>query len=49
LPFGIRRKKDPFLEMLESAPLDDEPITEDDLRALEEGREDYRAGGAVCS
>jgi hypothetical protein len=49
LSFGFRRRKDPFLEMLESAPLDDEPVTEDDLRSLEEGWQDYLAGNYVTS
>ena len=45
----FRRRKDPFVEMLESAPLDDEPVTEDDLRSLEEGRQDYLAGRTISS
>ena len=36
LRFSFRRRKDPFIEMLESAPLTTEPVTEDDLRSLEE-------------
>ena len=43
------RRKDPFLELLESAPLDDEPVTEDDLRSLEEGRAANRAGRTTAS
>ncbi len=35
--------------MLKSAPLDDEPVTEVDLRSLEEGWEDYRAGQTISS
>lgn len=49
LNFSFRRRRDPFVEMLDSAPWDDEPVTEDDLRSLEEGREDYRAGRTVSS
>ncbi|MGH2614792.1 MAG: hypothetical protein ACRDJC_06105 [Thermomicrobiales bacterium] len=49
LSFSFRRRKDPFVEMLESAPLDDEPVTEDDVRSLEEGWQDYLAGRYVTS
>ena len=49
LRFGFRRRKDPCVEMLESAPLTTEPVTEDDLRSLEEGWEDYLAGRTIPS
>jgi hypothetical protein len=49
LGFGFRRRKDPFVEMLAAAPLTSEPVTDDDLRSLEEGREDYRAGRTISS
>jgi hypothetical protein len=49
LRFGLRRRKDPFEEMLETAPLDDEPLTEDDVRSLEEGWQDYLAGRCITS
>jgi hypothetical protein len=49
LSFSSRRRKDPFVEMLESAPLDDEPVTEEDLRSLEEGWQDYLAGRYVTA
>jgi hypothetical protein len=49
LSFSFRRRKDPFVDLLESAPLTTEPVTEDDLRSLEEGREDYRAGRTISA
>ena len=39
-----RRERDPIVEAFENAPLDDEPFTEEDERALEDGREAYRRG-----
>ncbi len=39
---------DPVLRALERAPIDDEPLTEEDVRALEEAYED-RAQGRVYS
>ena len=33
-----------FLEALRNAPEDDEPLTEDELRAIEEGREAVKRG-----
>lgn len=33
-----------FLEALRNAPEDDEPLTEDDLKAIEEAEEDIRQG-----
>jgi len=40
---------DPVLESLRKAPLDDEPFTEEDRLAYEEGLEDYRSGRTVTS
>ena len=39
-----RRERDPVIEAFENAPLDDEPVTEEEERALEESREAYRRG-----
>jgi hypothetical protein len=39
-----RRERDPVLEAFENAPIDDEPFTEEDERAVEEAREAYRRG-----
>lgn len=39
-----RRERDPVLEAFDNAPLEDEPITEEEERAVEEGREAYRRG-----
>lgn len=33
-----------FIEALRNAPEDDEPLTEEDCKAIEEGREDVRQG-----
>jgi len=49
LNFSFRRRKDPVVAMLESAPLDDEPVTDDDVRSLEEGWQDYLAGRYLTS
>lgn len=35
---------DPVLHALETAPEDDEPLTEEDLKAIAEGEEDIRQG-----
>jgi hypothetical protein len=42
-----RREHDPVIEAFENAPLDDEPLTEDHERALEEARAAYQRGDAV--
>jgi hypothetical protein len=39
-----RRERDPVIEAFENAPIDDEPITEEEERAVEEAREAYRRG-----
>ena len=36
--------RDPVLESLENAPIDDEPLTDEDERAIEEAREQVRRG-----
>jgi hypothetical protein len=33
-----------FERILKSAPIDDEPLTEDDIKAIDEGMEAYRRG-----
>ncbi len=40
----LRHQGDPFLQKLAAAPYDDEPETEEERQAVEEGREDLRAG-----
>ena len=42
-----RRGRDPVIEAFENAALDDEPVTEEDERALEEARTAYRRGETV--
>jgi hypothetical protein len=39
-----RRERDPVIEAFENAPLDDEPVTDEEERALEESREAHRRG-----
>jgi hypothetical protein len=39
-----RRERDPVIEAFENAPIDDEPFTDDDERALEEARAEHRRG-----
>lgn len=39
-----RRERDPVFEAFDNAPLDDEPVTEEEERALEESRAAYRRG-----
>lgn len=36
--------EDPVIAMLDAAPIDDEPLTDDDRRQIEEGRKAYREG-----
>lgn len=39
--------KDPFLEFLESVEIDDEPVTEEDRAAIQEGWNEYLLGHTV--
>lgn len=39
--------EDPVLQTLMSAPLDDEPITDDEMAAIEEGLADLERGDVV--
>ena len=41
------RRVDPMLAAFLAAPIDDEPVTEEEERAVEEAREEYRRGEAV--
>jgi len=40
-------ERDPLARRLDAAPLDDEPLTADDLEAMREAREDFAAGRVV--
>lgn len=42
-----RLHDDPFLAALEAAPLDDEPVTPEDIEAIERGREEHRRGETI--
>ncbi len=43
----LRRVQDPMIRVLDSAPLDDEPLTPEDEAAIREGLEAYRRGEVV--
>lgn len=40
-------ERDPLARRLDAAPLDDEPLTADDLEAIQAAREDIAAGRCV--
>jgi hypothetical protein len=42
-----RARQHTFDERLDSLPEDDEPVTEEELRVIEEGEADYAAGRTV--
>lgn len=42
LEFLIQSKSDPMLRALMNAPADDEPITHDDLKAIDEAKQDIQ-------
>lgn len=39
--------QDPLLKLLYEAPLDDEPLTQEDLAAIKEAKEDIAAGRLI--
>lgn len=41
---ALRATADPVARLLDSAPIDDEPLTDEDLAAIREGREAHRRG-----
>lgn len=43
----VRDMEDPFLRNLAEAPWDDEPLTDDDIAALAEAKEDIKAGRLI--
>ena len=43
----VRDMEDPFLRNLAEAPWDDEPLSDEDIAALEEGKEDIKAGRLI--
>ena len=43
----VRDMEDPFLRNLAEAPWDDEPLTEEDLAAIKEAKEDIAAGRLI--
>ena len=44
LEFLISNEKDPVLQVLKNAPLDDEPLTESDIVAIKEAEKDIAEG-----
>jgi hypothetical protein len=47
LDYIVSRGSDPLARRLDAAPLDDEPLTAEDLDAMREMREDAAAGRMV--
>jgi predicted transcriptional regulator len=45
----LRKKSDPLQRALREAPEDDEPITEEEAQAIEEGERDLEEGRIVTS
>ena len=43
----IRDMDDPLLRLMAEAPWDDEPVTEEDLEAIEESNRDIAAGRVI--
>jgi hypothetical protein len=48
-PEPEQEERDPVLAMLAAAPVDDEPVTDDDRRHIAEGWQAYREGRVVSS
>ena len=48
-PEPEQEEQDPVLAMLAAAPVDDEPVTDDDRRHIGEGWQAYREGRVVSS
>ena len=44
---SLREEEDPVLKAFLEAPEDDEPLTPEDIAAIEEGEEDIRAGRVI--
>lgn len=47
LDYLVSRGRDPLARRLDSAPLDDEPLTDEERESLREAREDFAAGRVV--
>jgi hypothetical protein len=45
----VAKKLDPVTLSLLNAPVDDEPLTEEDIKALEEADEDIRRGDVMTT
>jgi len=43
----LERAQDPMLAVLDAAPADDEPLTSEDIAAIEDGEAAYRRGESV--
>ena len=48
-PEPEQEQQDPVLAMLAAAPVDDEPVTDDDRRLIAEGWQAYQEGRVVSS
>ncbi len=49
VPPGEPDERDPVLVMLAASPVDNEPVTDDDRRRIEEGWQAYRDGRVVSA
>ena len=47
LDYLVSRGRDPLARRLDAAPLDDEPLTDEERHSLGEAREDFAAGRVV--
>jgi hypothetical protein len=47
LDYLVARGRDPLARRLDAAPLDDEPLTDEERESLREAREDFAAGRTV--
>jgi len=47
LDYLASRGRDPLAQRLDAAPLDDEPLTDEERESLREAREDFAAGRTV--
>lgn len=47
LDYIVSRGRDPLARRLDAAPIDDEPLTDEERESLREGREDIAAGRVI--
>jgi hypothetical protein len=49
LDYIVSRGRDPLARRLDAAPIDDEPLTDEERESLREGREDVAAGRVIST